>query len=36
MSVGVMVTIFPDGGDRYFNTAYCDEVTKRLSVENHG
>ncbi len=33
---GVIVTIFPDGGDRYFSTAFCDEVTKRLSVENHG
>ncbi len=32
---GVIVTIFPDGGDRYFSTAYCDEMTKRLSVENH-
>jgi cysteine synthase B len=31
---GVIVTIFPDGGDRYFSTAYCNEVTKRLSVEN--
>ena len=33
---GVVVTIFPDGGDRYFSTAYCDEVQKRLSVEYHG
>ncbi len=32
---GLIVTIFPDGGDRYFSTAYCDEVTTRLSVENH-
>ncbi len=33
---GVLVTIFPDGGDRYFSTAYCHEVTKKLSVESHG
>jgi hypothetical protein len=31
---GVVVTIFPDGRDRYFSAGYCDEVQKgsRLNI----